>query len=342
MNANATLTLFRHCCTNLRNCVSFKTHTCLLAIFICAHTAATSAFAQPISEDVFEIGVNQTTGVALLDNRSNCVENTVFITIQDGIDCAIRQKKQGISTVLNIDAGTYRASVKLWMPENNVNTTPMLIRASGGKVTLSGSDLFADWTALGGGLYQRQIPGYPLSLSPQLDESPMPPLTRYRELVFANGRWLAQIESDRDQQSGDGTFKVNRANGTVTIAPHSGVLNNPQVEVGVRDYVWRQDHVHDVTIENLIMQHSTTEWKNGVAAVAVADSDRARLNELTVHWNNGDGLFLSKGENVTVDASVANYNGKGGMGAFQLYDSLIVDSVTNRNNWRGNVGGYYS
>jgi len=314
---------------------------CMLMISVFSIALSQSASADILPANHFTINVNPVNGSNLADNRSNCVDGAIFRTVQHGVTCALYLKKSEISSLVNITAGTYRESVNLWLSPNQLNETPMVIKGVGGEVIISGSNVYEGWVNLGNGLYQLRIPEYPLESSPQLAASNMPDLTRLREMVFVDGVLLDQIEANSTQQSGDGTFKV-VADGTVTIAPPTSLSNSFMVEVGVRDFVWKQNSVSNITVEGLILQHATSKWENGRAAMVVAGSDSVRLTGLTIRWNNGEGLFLSDGENVVAEGIIASDNGKGGMGTHKLRNSLITDSVTNRNNWRGDLGGYYS
>lgn len=293
---------------------------------------------------VDSINGNDTSSEAL-----NCLTNTTFQTIDAAVDCALGKKKIDLSSQILIRDGVYRETIDLWLnPDMYLNNlTPIIVQAeTTGNVIISGSDRINGWVSVGNGLYQRTINEYPLSLSTQLS-SPAPlmsELTRRREMVFADGLWLKQQLDGTTLQAGQ--FSVD-ANGTVTIAPHDGILDDPFVQVSIRDVIWKQNWVNNITVEGIRFQHAASLWDNGRAAVTIGGSRHFTMIDSEIFWNNGVGIFLGSGtgENTsdsTILRTAMNRNGKGGINASKAYNLQIKQSETSRNNWRGDIGGYYS
>ncbi|MEM7113864.1 MAG: sugar-binding protein [Chloroflexota bacterium] len=323
--------------------MSIRVHLVLVALSILLVYGRSQTEAQETAVMLHVDGINGQ------DDSAPCVPDQIYRTIQAVADCALAFKKAGTPVDVLIQAGTYRESVNLWLNPavHGDNQTPIAFMAAAGathQVIVTGSELFSGWTAQGNGLYTLLIDTYPLSLSPQLPggQPQMPDIVRYREMVFADGQHLTQVENGTSQSSGDGTFKVDRATGLVTIAPFGGVLNHPFVEVAVRDFAWKQNHVNNVTIEGLVFQHAASEWENGRSALSFAESDSLVFTNNRVQWNNGDGLLIAQfSHDVRIERTQMNHNGKSGIGSFRSYNLLVADSETNWNNWRGALGSYY-
>jgi len=287
------------------------------------------------------ITVNGETG----SDDAACASGAVFASVQRGVRCAISQKSNGVASTVEIAAGTYRESVSIGMGPNNTNTTPIVVRPENGPVVISGANVIDGWVPAGAGLFEQTVDEYPLSLSestpPGPDGPPRSGLTIRREIVAVNGVNLEQVLSRGAQSAGDGTFFVG-SDGLVTISPPDGTLDGAVVEVGLRDFAWRQNNVNNMTIEGIEFRHAVTPWANAQAAVVIGGSNNAVIDGATIHWNNADGLFVGASDNITVANTVANDNGKGGMGTWRLRQGTITDSETSRNNWRGELGGYFS
>ncbi len=288
-------------------------------------------------------------GVLGDDASATCAEGDVYRTIQAAASCALDAKKDGTSTTIIIRAGTYREAVSLWLDPVVYadNMTPIVFSVEAGhenQVTVKGSDRVEGWVDEGDGLYSLVFPSYPLSLSPQLPagQPQMPDITRRREMVFADGQYLAQVEFGTPQANGDGTFAV-APDGTITIAPHDGVLDEPGVEVAVRDHAFKLQHVHNVSVVGgITFAHAATPWENGKAAVVFSDCKQATCADNRVVWNNGDGLWLgNESTGSRISRTEMNRCGKSGIGTFRAYDLVVAECETSRNNWRGALGGYY-
>ena len=94
---------------------------------------------------------------------------------------------------------------------------------------------------------------------------------------------------------------------------------------------------------NVVVRGLTFEYSNAcrTGAALPVMSDNILLDDDGFFWNNAQGPAMIQATSSTVQNSVANHNGIGGMADSTSKDEQWTDNITNYNNWRGAQGAYY-
>ena len=269
-------------------------------------------------------------------------EAAPFRTIQDALDEARVLTATGAGVTLHIHPGVYRETLELINPPES---GPLFIEAQG--AILSGSDVFADW---------QPVPGNPNILQQAWphsfgwEKNPWPGLMPIespgfrRELLFVNGVPQHQV-LDFDQLT-PGTYFVDEDQSMIFFHPENDTDARNLVEVSVRPATLRGAHSkmirmvdsHNVRIRGLTIRHAASELFND-PAINVLGGGNLLFEDVTLSWNNGTGIAFmpfrgNEIQNLTLIRLLANDNGTMGIGGGAV-NVKIIDSQTNRNNWRG-------
>jgi hypothetical protein len=265
-------------------------------------------------------------------------------TIGEAAARAMLRSGRGLRTEVVIAPGTYRESIEL-AAEGEATGGPIVLRGSPGSI-VSGSDVWAGWSQVDGtGMFAHPWPyawgpsGYPEAWASTAAGADLEahPILRRREMIFADGRALRQELSREVVAATPGTFFVDEEHGVVYASAPPGVdLRSAEVEVAVRPTLLRATGVHDLTIRGLTFQHAASPIEG--KAVEIADAEDVAIADSRFVWNNWLGLGVSRSSDVTIDSSVANHNGAGGMSGYQVDGLTVRDSETSYNNWRGSRG----
>ncbi|WP_276748277.1 right-handed parallel beta-helix repeat-containing protein [Chlorogloeopsis fritschii] len=201
-------------------------------------------------------------------------------------------------------------------------------------------------------------------------------LAHRRELVFVNGKQQRQVllekykytfpnafrgtgsyeylefvePQDALQHSGSFGVAEKSENGDfLYLLPNSNVnFKSATIEVGVHPFLMRFYQVRNVVLRNISFRHSVGAL-GGTAAVIFGEewNDKQSLinrniliDQCRFEWNNYQGLYLFKTQDVTVKNSVFNYNGFMGTSSDNMINGLWIGNSTNFNNWRGNLSGW--
>lgn len=197
-----------------------------------------------------------------------------------------------------------------------------------------------------------------------------------RELLFVNGRLQQQVLLEKynytypDSFRGTGSYEylgfvspesALRYPGSFGVAeryengnylyflPDSNVnFKSATIEIGVHPFLMRFYQVHDIVLRNIAFQHSVgalgetagvifgEEWNNQRGMI----NRNILIDRCRFEWNNYQGLYLYKTENVTVKNSTFNYNGFMGVSSDNMVNGLWIGNSTNFNNWRGHLSDW--
>ncbi|MEO7272840.1 MAG: right-handed parallel beta-helix repeat-containing protein [Vicinamibacterales bacterium] len=212
----------------------------------------------------------------------------------------------------------------------------MLEAIASGTVTVSGSDVWAGWTADGSGAFTHAwnetwglapIPGG-WDCCVVLSE-----LARRREMVFVNGTRMRQVVSASAVTAG--TFHVSESNRQVRLAPPAGVnLGAATVEVAQRSALVMIQNRSNVVLRGIRIQHDASGIGT-TGALSVYTASNILLEDLTLDANNSRGLSFADTSRVSVRGTSANDNGFGGVAGWKMRSTLIENTQALRNNWRG-------
>jgi hypothetical protein len=260
-----------------------------------------------------------------------------FQTIGAALRRAQKDRASGQEIIIRIADGTYREQINSVLGDGS----PITIEAiTPGKAIISGSDIWGGWQDVGDGTYTHAWPyDWGEELNPWAAAGiDVAPLVRRHELVVVNGTLLRQVLAPSELVSG--TFTVDESADRITIRPSGGIdIAQATVEVGVRLRLFQVQRGSNLTIRGLTFQHSTEALDH--AAVWFINLTNLLIEDCTFQWNNAVGLKLNTSTNVTVRRSISTHNGMDGMGADEMRNLLLEDTVTSYNNWRGDWGGFY-
>ena len=173
---------------------------------------------------------------------------------------------------------------------------------------------------------------------------------RRREMVFVNGQLMRQVISTDDLKPG--TFCVDDGwpdepdDGQLYLALPAGVQRGAcTIEVAVRTVhhfgsSLLQVGGQNLVVRNLVVQHFAGD--SGFAAAVHVGARNILIEDCTFRANNGSGLGILMGEQMTVRRCAAEANGDSGLFMDEGDQVLMEDIEVRGNNWRGDWGGVRS
>ena len=256
-------------------------------------------------------------------------------TIGEGIQRAVRNRDSSLGTRINVLPGVYRESII-----NTYRSAPaptIVVQAvTPGTVTMSGSDIWTDWSCSGGTCTRPWPHRWGTDPNPWAGARDIGELARRREMVVVNGQNLDQHMSLGALTTG--SFYVDEANGRIHVRPPAGVdLNAAVVEVAVRPMLIRMQGMSDFVIKGLRFQHAASPFAS--SAVTIVDQSRVLIEDSIIEWNGQNGISF-KGTDITVRNTVMSNNGSSGLQGYQVADILFEDTEGSYNNWRGDRVDY--
>jgi hypothetical protein len=241
-----------------------------------------------------------------------------------------------------VNPGVYRESINI-TPVSGQTAAPLVIQASTtGSTVISGSNVLTGWQPVSGhsGTYWHSW-SYNFGVCPIPSGWPssIPTIARRTEMVFVNGVPLAQVLSE--SQLRPGTFFVDEATNQILITPPSGTsVYSAKIEAAVRPQIFSVYGRSNVTVSGMIFEHANS-CINKPAAV-VSGSSNVVVNNVQAIWNNWGGIQFAGDSNLTVENSIASYNGGVGFMGDKDVTSTFKYIESDFNNWRGAMGAFYN
>jgi Right handed beta helix region len=241
--------------------------------------------------------------------------------------------------------GVYRESIRI-TPDERTTSAPVTIEGDAGGVIVSGADVWGGWTHLGNGVYSHpwsydwglapMPPEWPESIRTYLEANP---IIRRTEMVFVDGAPLRQVLSTSELEDADGRFFVSEDTDELFVHPPSSTtdLARSLVEVSTRPSLMVVGSQENITIRNIEFERAANAV-GGPGAVFIADSRNVEVIDCDFTWNNGSGLSLYRGDEITVRGIEANHNGVGGFTGFGIRGLRVYDSEASFNGWRAASG----
>ena len=285
---------------------------------------------------------NQTTYVYVDVNHgsdSNAgAPSTPLKTIQAAINKASTFNQQGIGVKVIVNPGVYREAVTIGN-SNNTTATLTVQAATTGTAIISGSNVVTGWAQQNATTWQANfsdttgfcaIPsGWPTTYAP---------ITQRSEMVFVNGTPLTQVLAFNDMKPG--TFYFSDSYQLLHIAPPAGTnMATAVVEVATRPTTLKLSGRSNVVLRGLVFRHAANCLNT--SGVSIGSSYNVLIDSVQALWNHWGGIGIYSTSYVTLQNSVANYNGGVGIVTNQDQNLLFSFNESDYNNWRGAQGAYY-
>lgn len=259
-------------------------------------------------------------------------------TIQAAINKAATLNQQGVGVKVVVNPGVYRETVNIG---NNKSTTATLTvqAAVAGTAILSGSNVVTGWS-------QQNATTWQVPFSDTAGFCPIPsgwpstyaPIIQRSEMVFVNGTPLTQVLAFNDMKPG--TFYFSDAYQLLHIAPPAGTnMATALVEVAARPTTLKVSGRSNVVLRGLVFRHAANCMNS--AGASIGSSSNILIDSVQALWNNWGGLGIYSSSYVTLQNSIASYNGGVGIVTNQDQNLLFSFNESDYNNWRGAQGAFY-
>ncbi|WP_168186356.1 right-handed parallel beta-helix repeat-containing protein [Hydrocoleum sp. CS-953] len=261
-------------------------------------------------------------------------------TLNKATEIARKNYQNNLGTKAIIYPGIYRESVELIIQSNNSNVPIIFEAKEPGKVIVSGSDIWNNWTQYQNSkIYTHNWPyKWEIPDNPWPNNVEVTPIVRRKEIAFINSKLLKQKLSLAELT--EGSFYISDEEDKIYIFPELGIdINNSIIEVGIRNSLFLSKGFNNLVIRGITFQHASSNFRD--AAVSIRSGKNILVENSQFLWNNWQGLHIRDCENLIVRKITANYNGQRGVGGYKLRNTLYEDVETSYNNWRGDWGGFY-
>ncbi|MBZ5597925.1 MAG: choice-of-anchor D domain-containing protein [Acidobacteriia bacterium] len=320
---------------------------CALGVLVCWALVFTSTgWAQGSGANVNE-GLETTSYWVDVNNGSDSnpgTQSQPFKTI--AYAAAVAEANTASGTKVTINPGIYREAIGLSTTGQSTTFPITLEAATTATAILNGADIFTGWQPYSGNakIYTNAWPYQYGLCSSDTGGAPFEQdivLRREMVIVTPNGGTpmpLTQVLSLAQMQQG--TVYVDEAGGTIYIWPANGTnLNTATVEVATRPNLISISNTSQIVLRGLTFQYANSCRTD--AAVPVYNSNNILIDSDFFYWNNAQGVALTADRNTTVQNTIANHNGQGGISGYQTLQGVWSGNTTNFNNWRGSQGAYY-
>jgi len=259
-------------------------------------------------------------------------------TIQAAVDRADNNNINNIATQIIVNSGVYRESVNIGTYRSTQATVTIQAAATGGAI-IDGADVLDNWSLTSSGIYTH---GWTANLGtcdiPAGWPGNIPAIARRTEMLFVNGVPLTQV-MDRSQLR-PGTFFVSESSSLIYMDPPSGVkVSSATIEAAIRPLTLNIAGRDNIVLRGLVFRHAASCINT--PSVVVNSSSNILFDSDQAMWNNWAGIGVFGTNNVTIQNSVASYNG--GVGFMSANDQYVLFNYneSDYNNWRGAQGALY-
>ncbi len=271
------------------------------------------------------------------DSNSGTV-GSPYKTIQAAINKSSTLNRASVGSKVVINPGIYREYVNL--SSYNVTSAPLTVQAAiTGTAIIAGSNVLTGWT-------QESPTIYSTGWATNLGACPIPngwptnfaPIARRSEMVFVDG--VPFTETMAYSELVPGTFFVDESANKIYVSPGSSTnMATAIVEAAVRKQTLSMSGRTNVVLRGLVFRHAANCMNNSSASVN--GSNNVLIDAVQATSNNWGGLGVFNTTNVTVQNSVASFNGGVGFTSTKDQNTLFNFNESDYNNWRGAQAAYY-
>ena len=312
---------------------------CILSSFVTLSIVGPYAICQA---NVVE---NQTT-VLFVDAQKGSDSNSgtsssPLKSIQAAVNKANTNNQKKVGTKVIVNAGIYREAVNI-DPVSNQSTVPLTVQAAvTGTAVISGADVLTSWAS-----DPTYSSAYTTSWKPAEGTCAIPSgwptsfssIALHTEMIFVNGYPLTQVLSYSQMRAG--TFYVDEGSGSLHVWPPAGTnMQTALVEAASRPKTVSVDGRTNVVLRGLVLTQAASCINTSGATVT--SGTNVLIDSVQANWNNWGGLGVFSSNDVTVQNSVASYNGGVGFQGSRDQNSLYQFNESDYNNWRGAQAAFY-
>ena len=157
-------------------------------------------------------------------------------------------------------------------------------------------------------------------------------------MVFVNGMALTEVMAYADLVAG--TFFVDEAANRMYISPDPSIdITTAVVEGATRRSTLNVATRSNVVLRGLVFRHAANCLNS--ASAAVNGSSNVLVDSVQAQWNNWGGFGVFSSSKVTVQNSIASYNGGVGFMGNRDQSTLFTFNESDFNNWRGAQAAFY-
>lgn len=305
----------------------------LLLTTLAAAEVRASAQANVVENQSNTLYVDATIGS---DANSGAVSSP-FKTIQTAVNAANKLNQQGLGVKVLVNPGTYRETVSIGAYKTT-SATFTLQAAVTGTAVIAGSDVLTGWSQASG-IYSRSwTSALPNCTLPSGWPNTFAPIALSNQMFFVNGTPLTQVTAWADLRPG--TFFLNPTYHALHIYPPDGTdMQTAVVEGAARSNTLSLYSRTNVVLRGLVFEHAANCINTSGAVIS--SSNNVLIDSVQALWNNWGGLGVFSSSNVTVQNSIANYNGGVGFQGNKDQNTLYSFNETDYNNWRGAQAALY-
>jgi hypothetical protein len=259
-------------------------------------------------------------------------------SIQAAVDKADANNQKNIATKVIVNPGVYREDVFIdaYRP---TGATVTIQAAVTGAAIIDGANVLSNWSLTSKGIYTHTwTPNLGTCAIPPGWPSSVPTIARRTEMFFLNGKPLTQVMAT--SQLRRGTFFISEAGNMAYIDPPSGTnMSTATIEAAVRRNTLTISNRKNIVIRGLVFRHAASCINT--AGVVVNSSSNILFDYDQAVWNNWGGIAAFGTHNLTIQNSVASFNG--GVGFMSANDQYVLFNFneSDHNNWRGAQGALY-
>ena len=262
-------------------------------------------------------------------------------TIQAAVTKANARNIKGLASTIIVNPGVYREKVAI-SAISGQTTAPLTIQAaSTGTAIIAGSNLLSNWTSESGNPSIFSSPWqyrFGTSAIPSGWPANIEPIVRRTEMIFVNSQPLTQVMATSQLQPG--TFYVDETNSQLLAYPPAGIdIRTAVVEAAVRSTTLNISGRSNITVRGLVFRHANSCLNHSSANIT--SSSNVLVDQVQALWNNWGGLGIYSSNGITVQNSIASYNGGVGFVTSRDQNSLYNFNESDYNNWRGAQGAFY-
>lgn len=269
-------------------------------------------------------------------------ESLPFRTLQKGFDVA-KNNRVNDAVTLQIAPGIYREAI-LSTTGAFRSTNKLIVKAQQpGTVTVTGADIFSNWTADSADFWTAWTHRLGTSSQPWGSYGPnqnTQAVVYRKEVLTVNRKPYQQVNRRAELRAG--TFCVDETAGRVYLRPQAGdtiTAANTVVEISVRNRCVDIVKVNNLEFDGIEFLQSACEI--GEAGFKLNMTENVSITRCAFDLHNYGGFYIHNSQDFKIIDCRANDNGNNGFHSnyCDRYEVAFCEAL--RNNWKGRPVNWY-